>query len=66
MLKIISVPWKTLKFVLEPRKPWETMDFKENLKNTLENPGIYFIYFSIIFSFLSLRLESCFIYYPVI
>ena len=27
---------------LEPGKHWETLEFNENLKKALENPGIYF------------------------
>ena len=51
-------------FFLEPGKPRETLEFNKNLKKepwkTLE------FNLNVIFSFLSLRLESCFIYYSVI
>ena len=63
----LPVSLKTLEnpgFFLEPGKPWNTLEFTKNLKKKPWK-NLEFI-LSVIFSFLSLRLESCFIYYPVI
>ena len=45
-------------------KAWETLEFNENLKKI--SWRALKIILNVIFSFLSLRLESCFHYYPVI